>query len=114
VNLFKVLSADGTPAHGGTGVYPMPTKTGKPGAWTKPIKPVACQKGYHLTSRPSSWWTSGARVFVAEFRGAVDYSPPDKAAYESVRLIEEITIDWPQLVIFPEIRALAHFNLATE
>jgi hypothetical protein len=105
MQLYKVLTADGLPAHGGIGVYPMP-KRASAGAWTEPIAPRACERGYHLTSRPASWWVPGARLFVAEYRGAVDFSPPDKIACESVRLVAEVTGDWSLLPLYPEFRAL--------
>ena len=111
MQLFKVLDQEGRPAHGGTGTYPLPTAR-RAGTWTTAVRPAACASGYHLTSRPASWWKPGARLFVAEFRGAVDFSPPDKIACESVRLTEEVTLDWPLLSIFSEIRALVHNFLA--
>lgn len=103
--LFKVLTKDCEPTRGGTFKYPLPAD-GEPGEWMKAVKPVACKSGYHLTSRPASWWVAGARLFTAEARGAMDFQAPDKVACESIRLLEEVTPEWPWLPLFPEIKAL--------
>ena len=105
VFLFKVLDKDASPAHGGRCKYDLPAD-GVPGKWMPDIKPLACQSGYHLTTRPAGWWVKGARLFLAEAQGAKDFSPPDKVAFESVRLTQEIDFDWEWLPLFPEIRAL--------
>ena len=104
--LFKVLGADGKPLHGGTGDWPLPT-VNRAGRWLQVAGNLACcVNGLHLTSDPLRWWRQRARVFVAEAKPLElhgDYS--DKAAFRRVRLLYEVTADWPLLVMFPRIRA---------
>ena len=104
--LFKVLSADGKPLHGGTGDWPLP-KGGKPGKWyAVDGKLACCERGLHLTSDPLRWWRSKARLFVAEAEPlelAGDGS--DKAAFRRARLLYEVTDSWPLLCMFPRVRA---------
>lgn len=106
--LWKVLDNDYRSPHGNADfAYELP-KDGEPGAWTEPVtNPVACERGYHLTSRPTSWWVSGGRLFAAEARGVMRFHG-DKVACESVRLVEEVTPEWQYLPLFPEIRALLY------
>src|ERR1017187_9346225 len=104
MTLFKVTDADGHATNGGTPtfVYPLPGK--RPGAWTVPGEnPVACQRGYHLTTHPLNYGglREDSRIFLAEHRGAVRVRG-DKAAFESVRLVAEVTPEWPLLRMYPE------------
>ncbi len=96
--LFKVL-VDGAPCHGGDGAYPPA------GEWTEPRTPNCCSSGYHLTSDPLRWWRPKAALWLAEGRGPLDGDGTDKAAFESVQLVEEVTWEWPYLVMFPRVRA---------
>ena len=107
MTLFKVTDADGHATNGGTPtfVYPLPGK--RPGAWTPAVeKPVACSRGYHLTTHPLNYGglEEGSRIFLAEHRGAV-HVKGDKAAFESVRLVAEVTPEWPLLRMYPEALA---------
>lgn len=48
MTLYKLTAADGSPVHGGSGAWPLPTG-GRPGAWRTvrgPLKP--CANGLHL------------------------------------------------------------------
>jgi len=47
-------------------------------------------------------------VWVSLGEGAVDFSPPDKMACESIRLLEEVTPEWSLLPIYPVVRALLY------
>ena len=48
VELFKVLAANGSAAHGGKGTWFLPQGK-RPGKWMPPIAgPKLCQRGYHL------------------------------------------------------------------
>ena len=96
--LFKVL-VDGKPCHGGDGEYPPP------GKWTPKREPHICESGYHLTSDPLRWWIPKAELWLAEGDGPLNGDGSDKAAFERVRLVEQITKDWPLLVMFPRLRA---------
>ena len=106
--LFKVLDGDCRPTRGNTEfAYDLPTEE-QPGAWTLAIPdPVPCERGYHLTSRPAIWWVAGARLYTAEARGVMVFDG-DKVACESIRLVEEVTPEWPLLPLYPEIRALLY------
>jgi hypothetical protein len=104
MTLFKVTDSEGHATNGGTPtfVYPLPGK--RPGAWTPAVeKPVACSRGYHLTTHPLNYGglDEGSRIFLAEHRGAV-HVKGDKAAFESVRLVVEVTTEWPLLRMYPE------------
>jgi len=96
--LFKIL-VDGKPCHGGNGEYPPI------GEWTERVKPSCCGSGYHLTSDPLKWWVPLSTLWLAESDGAINGDGQDKAAFERVRLIEQITWDWPYLCMFPRLRA---------
>ena len=96
--LYKVLVA-GKPIHGGVGRYPPV------GEWTDPVDPKCCVQGYHLTSDPLLWWRPRAQLFLMEGRGPLDGKGDNKAAFRQVRLVAEVTREWPLLVMFPRIRA---------
>ena len=104
--LFKVLTADGKPAHGGTGgKWKLPTKT-EPGAWMPKIAKVwCCSSGYHGTTDPLRWWTKGATLYVFEGRGEFDSDGSDKAAWQEARLPQRVTSSWSFLPMFPRVRA---------
>jgi len=108
VTLFKITDEKGHATNGGSPAFAYPLPTGKrPGAWTPPVEnPVACSRGYHLTTRPLAWGAAqeDRRLFLAEHRGAV-HVQGDKAAFESVRLVLEITPGWPLLRMYPEALA---------
>src|SRR5205807_1292727 len=54
-------------------------------------------------NRPIRWWKRGARLFVAEGGGAISFDGnSDKAAFESARLLVEVTADWKYLPMFPD------------
>ena len=105
MTLFKVLSPAGAACNGGSGSYPLP-KGARPGAWTTLIgSPECCQQGYHLTIRPLMWAarSEARRLFVAEGRGEA-HAQHDKAAFAQVRLLFEVTPEWPLLPLYPEAR----------
>ena len=92
--LYKVISADGSPLHGGTGQWSLPVD-GRPGEWMPTVERVrVCLSGYHLTSSPPSWLKPRCRIFLAEGRGASE-AEGSKTAYASARLLREVTLgDW--------------------
>ncbi len=48
MTLYKLTSADGSPVHGGTGSWPLPTDDA-PGEWRSVKgKVVPCENGLHL------------------------------------------------------------------
>ena len=97
--LFKIL-VDGKPCHGGDGQYPPV------GEWTKPAghHVQCCEWGYHLTSDPLRWWKPNATLWLAEPKLPISGDGFDKAAFDAVRLVQEITRDWPYLVMFQRVR----------
>ena len=97
VALFKVL-VDGKSCHGGSYTYPAL------GEWTQAKTPMVCCSGYHLTTSPLRWWKSRATLYLAEGDGPISCEG-DKASFSRVRLIEEVTRDWPYLGMFPDVRA---------
>ena len=103
--IFKVLTDNGLPAHGGSGAWPLPKGDG-PGAWLEAEGALElCASGLHLTSDPLVWWKPNTRVYVAEADpvGAVS-DGSDKMAFRRARLVAEITTDWPYLPMFPRVR----------
>jgi hypothetical protein len=107
MTLFKITDADGRATNGGTPAFAYPLPGKRPGAWTPAVeKPVACSRGYHLTTHPLNYGglREGSRIFLAEHRGAV-HVQGDKAAFESVRLVAEVTPEWPLLRMCPEALA---------
>lgn len=96
--LFKIL-VDGKSCNGGDAKYP------DPGEWTETREPCCCNSGWHLTSDPLRWWMPRATLWLAEGETPLHGDGSDKAAFARVRLLEQITTDWPYLVMFPRIRA---------
>lgn len=142
IERFKVLTRDGTSAHGGKFAWSLPTRLGDndndpqtiPGDWTPPIaNPEICERGYHLTTDPMRWPVIGMRVFTAE----PDVPEPvevadDKSLHRSVRLLAEradlvsdywrmvehfVTIEIPALPLLKQTRppdpAWRHFTGTT-
>jgi hypothetical protein len=105
--LFKVTDAEGHATNGGSPAFAYPLPGKRPGAWTLAVAdPVACKRGYHLTTHPLNYGglNEGRRIFLAEHRGAV-HVQGDKGAFESVRLVLEVTPEWPLLRMYPEALA---------
>ena len=92
--LYKVL-VNGRSCHGGDYKYDLPKKledgTWKPGKWTKKISKKdieMCKCGYHLTNNPKSWYSRGAKVYIAEAKGISTWLD-DKCVCSQVRLLSE-------------------------
>jgi hypothetical protein len=90
--LFKVLSANGQPVHGGAAHWSLPRKEdGRwvPGAWMPPATNIVpCERGYHLVTADQLFHWFGPRIFVAEGRGDhVVYD--EKHVYSEARLLRE-------------------------
>ncbi len=105
--LFKVL-VNGRSCHGGAAEYPPP------GEWTARISPSCCKSGWHLTSDPLRWWTAKASLWLAEGDGLLAGDGSDKAAFERVRIVEQITRDWKYLPMFPRVRAFLVASIRSE
>jgi len=71
----------------------------KPGDWTSEIKPVWCERGWHLTDNPVAWWGDGEGViaYLVEYDGATagpdptSSDDPTKFAVERCRLLRPLT-----------------------
>ena len=92
--LWKVLNADGTPCHGGTGKWKLPAKDG-PGGWMPPIQGdlVPCENGYHLCRKQNLvYWLSGVLLYEAECRGecVAVHGPDGKLVVREARLLREV------------------------
>jgi hypothetical protein len=97
--LFKVL-VDHKACSGGDYEYPPI------GEWTPAVDPVMCNSGYHLTSDPLVWWKPRAKVFLAEGLGCPKTTHKnDKAVFRSVRLLEEVTRETPNVLAYPRLVA---------
>ncbi len=95
--LFKITGADGGPVHGGTGTYPPL------GRWTQDVQPCVCRAGWHLVADPLPWWRPAARLWLAEGDGQMD-GDGDKGAFARMRLVEEVTREWPYLPLYERVR----------
>ncbi|MBO7520610.1 MAG: hypothetical protein J6T16_00020 [Opitutales bacterium] len=99
---YKILSADGFSPTTKFDYRPYLPKDGKPGEWLPKIEErVLHASGYHLTKYWNMWHEKGARIYEAEFRGAVE---PDTCAVEEkitcsqIRLLRDATEELlPQL-----------------
>jgi len=88
--LFKVLNTDGTPYHGGSGQWNLPTEDG-PGEWMPPIEGglIPCRNGYHLCRESDLAWWLGPAIFEAEARGErVECN--DKIVVRDARLLRRV------------------------
>jgi hypothetical protein len=94
--LYKIVSTDFMPIHGGSGLWVAPTKT-KPGKWMPKIAEVeACSSGYHLIpAKAIVDWLPRKPVegylCEAEGRGASD-SEGDKTAFAQARLLKVVGV----------------------
>src|SRR3990167_669300 len=88
--LYKVLNADGSVFHGGSGVWFLPNS--RPGKWMPVLdadKLVACEYGYHLCRHDDLVAWLGPAIFVAEYRGK-RIDNPDKIIVQQARLISKL------------------------
>jgi len=98
---IKVLK-NGQSWHGGDHKWSLPELVNniwKPGDWTSEIKPVWCERGWHLTDNPVAWWGDGEGViaYLVEYDGATagpdptSSDDPTKFAVERCRLLRPLT-----------------------
>jgi hypothetical protein len=96
--LYKVLSVDGYPIHGGAGAWHLPK--GRPGKWMPEIDdPKCCSRGYHLVQAYAipEWLTDDCAIWEAEGRGRSDTDGTGKTAYAQARLLRRVYLserDW--------------------
>src|SRR5512139_3984319 len=92
--LYKIVGLKGSPIHGGSGLWSMPTKA-KPGKWMPKIENISvCQRGYHLISARAivDWLPHDpltALLCEAEGRGARD-NEGEKIAFAQARILKVI------------------------
>ena len=96
---IKWLAPDGSPIHGGTGRWPLPTRHAD-GSWT-PGRPrrvrgeiVPCQDGLHFCtlSQAIEWIREGAVPFLVQYRGPLlDHG--DKVVAAEARLVRRLAWD---------------------
>ena len=93
--LYKVLNPDGTPFHGGSGQWSLPTK-GDSGAWTPgewmPTiagELIPCSNGYHLCQEADLLRWLGPAIFEAEYRGDC-VNADNKITVREARLLRKI------------------------
>ena len=84
IRLYKVVTAEGKPCHGGSQdfTWPLPTQQAdgsyEPGEWTAVTGTLSlCARGLHLTSEPAQWWMDSAVCFEAEYDGECVYEGGD-------------------------------------
>ena len=90
--LYKIL-VEGKSCHGSYFSWSLPSKT-RPGKWHSVELPlVQCERGFHLTKDPKSWFVPGCQVFEVETKGEkLDYdSVYDKVCVQKVRLLKQLS-----------------------
>ena len=96
---IKWLTAKGTPVHGGTGAWPLPTQR-PDGAWTPGEslsvagEIVPCQNGLHFCrlDQAAQWCRAGTVPFLVQYRGPlVDHG--DKVVAGTARLVRRLAWD---------------------
>lgn len=75
MRLYKIVTPEGKPVHGGSGQWPLPDADGNPGEWWDiEGEVVACVNGLHVTDAENvPVWLEhvGAVVYRVETRGTV-------------------------------------------
>ena len=86
--LYKVLNADGSTFHGGSGAWPLPN--GKPGKWMPKIKKIEpCKRGYHVLKPEMLIQWLGPAIFEVETRGKEIWQD-NKGVAEQARLVRRL------------------------
>ncbi len=92
---YKVLNANGVAPTTGFDYSAYLPKDGKPGPWLPEISGAQISKqGYYLSKHWNMWYEDGARVYLAEFKGAVMPDIPgaqERICCGSIRLLKDIT-----------------------
>lgn len=94
--LYKIVSTEFEPIHGGSGLWFPPTKT-KPSKWMPKVEDVcACSSGYHLIpAKAIVEWLPRAPITgylcEAEGRGASD-KDGNKVAFAQARLVKVVGV----------------------
>ena len=92
---YKIL-LNGQSCHGGSFSWSLP-KEGIPGEWhalPDNEEPILCQKGFHVTSQPTSWWVENADCYEAECEGLLPEDPSNhKAVCSKIRLLRKLSHD---------------------
>ena len=91
---YKIIGIDGSPLHGGSGLWHLP-KNGKPARWMPKVDDVcACASGYHLiTALGIVEWLPLAPItgYLCEAEGRGDESADgNKTAFAQARLIKVV------------------------
>lgn len=83
--LYKVLRADGSAYHGGSGKWPLPN--GRPGAWVEVTgQLVACRRGLHVCRAEHLLAWLGPAIFTVETDGEL-LDAGDKLVARRARLL---------------------------
>ncbi len=92
---YKVLNANGVSPTTGFDYSPYLPKDDIPGKWLPVIDQVEVSKqGYYLSKHWNMWYEDGARIYLAEFKGAAipDISGvQERICCSTIRLIKDAT-----------------------
>jgi len=89
---YKILNTDGTPCHGGTGQWSLPTDDG-PGDWMPHIEDIhPCVAGYHICQRDDVVYWLGPAIFDVEYRGGL-VRHDRKIVVQQARLLRRLPWD---------------------
>jgi len=89
MTFYKVLAADGSACHGGSGKWHLP-KGKRPGKWMPVIEDIVpCERGYHLVTLAQLPEWLGAVIWIAEGRGE-HLEQSDKHVFSQARLIGKV------------------------
>src|SRR3989344_5863344 len=87
--LYKVLNADGSCCHGGTGKWPLPN--GQPGAWLEVTGDlIPCRNGLHLCRAGDLIHWMGPALWEAEYEGESIRHEDTKTVVRRARLIRRV------------------------
>jgi hypothetical protein len=87
--LYKVLSKDSKPYHGGIGKWPLP-KNGEPGEWlTVKGKLLPCMNGLHLCRESDLIYWLGPTIYEAEYNGHL-VEHENKVVVRKARLVRQL------------------------
>ena len=89
MTFYKVLAADGSACHGGSGKWHLP-KGKRPGKWMPVIEDIVpCERGYHLVTLAQLPEWLGAVIWIAEGRGE-HLEQSYKHVFSQARLIGKV------------------------
>jgi len=104
---YKIL-LNGSSCHGGSFSWSLPSQgsgeatsgsnePASPGEWhalPDNEEPILCERGFHVTSQPTSWWVENADCYEVDCLGLLPEDPSNhKAVCSKIRLLRKLSHD---------------------